>query len=394
MKTKILALLTALVMLLGLLTACGEAPAATAEPEVTAEETPAPEGESAETAEETESYVDALDRGALAYAPETVVMTINGEEVTWELFYYLLAECLLNDYIPYMYSMPDFSAEVLEGATFSDAFIDGALSKCEYYMLGRHYFEEKGLELSAEEAETIATLWDNLTAQFESEEELTDTLRASYLSKETYLQLAECNLQMNSLMDNIYGLDGGKLTEEDIFSWAKENNYIHAKHILYYIYDETGTLISDEDKEAKKAEAEATLAKLQPLVGNTEELLKTFDEIMHAESEDPGLAGNPDGYTFPEGTMHPPFEEALKEMQDYELSGVVETASGFHILLRLPYEAGLPVTGASAQSGDNTLRATAARYLFAADLAEWMNEAEIVWMPEFENLDLAEVFAK
>ena len=389
MQKKWIAILLTLGMLLSVLTACGTAaPEEPLAPETTAEP------ETTESPEEGESFYDTLERGYTAYAPDTVVLTIEGEEVTWELFYYLLSECLLDDYIPYMYAMPDFRAEVMEGATFSDAFIDGALSKCEYFTLGRHYFREGGYELSEEEQASLDTLWTDLLSQVENEEELMEMLRESYLSKDTYMFLAESNMEMNSLMEHIYGRDGGRLTEEKVLSWAEENNYSHAKHILYYIYDDTGTLLPEEDKAVKRAEAEAALAELQKLTGDQEALLKAFDEKMHAESEDPGLTSYPDGYTFPEGTMHPPFEAAIQELEDYELSEIVETSSGYHIILRLPLEADLPGTGVSAQGGDNSLRATAARSLFAADIAQWINDAEIVWMPGFENLDLAEVYGQ
>lgn len=64
-----------------------------------------------------------------------------------------------------------------------------------------------------------------------------------------------------------------------------------------------------------------------------------FDALVRANSEEPNAAetGGIIG-AFRRGEMVPPFEEAAFKLKVGELSGVVETVFGFHVLKRLPVE--------------------------------------------------------
>ena len=85
----------------------------------------------------------------------------------------------------------------------------------------------------------------------------------------------------------------------------------------------------------KRAKAEELLAQLQ----GAEDQEALFDQLMAEYSEDTaadGTVNGAEGYTAAPGQMVPPFEEAALALGDYELSGIVESSFGYHILLRLP----------------------------------------------------------
>ena len=66
-----------------------------------------------------------------------------------------------------------------------------------------------------------------------------------------------------------------------------------------------------------------------------------FDTLMAEYGEDPGMVDHPDGYTFTRGLMVSEFEQATLELEIGEISGIVESWHGYHIILRIepnPYD--------------------------------------------------------
>ena len=60
-----------------------------------------------------------------------------------------------------------------------------------------------------------------------------------------------------------------------------------------------------------------------------------FDALMATYSEDPGSQSQPDGYVFTTGEMVPEFENATKALKVGEISGIVESTYGYHIIKRI-----------------------------------------------------------
>ena len=115
--------------------------------------------------------------------------------------------------------------------------------------------------------------------------------------------------------------------DKEIISQKYNENYFRAKHILISTLDEaTGAPLDDEALKEKKAQAEAILGKANR--GN-------FDALVKEHSEDPGSTSNPDGYVFTEGQMVQEFEDAVKSLRVGDISGIVESPFGYHIILRL-----------------------------------------------------------
>lgn len=99
-----------------------------------------------------------------------------------------------------------------------------------------------------------------------------------------------------------------------------ENEFVTAKHILF--------LCDDTNKADVKKTAQETLKKLKSGAD--------FDTLMNELSEDPGLIQYPDGYTFTYGEMVKEFEDASFALKEGEMSELVETSYGYHIIKREP----------------------------------------------------------
>jgi peptidyl-prolyl cis-trans isomerase D len=96
---------------------------------------------------------------------------------------------------------------------------------------------------------------------------------------------------------------------------------VRASHILIRVADDAGDVMRQQKRQlAEKILAEARSG-------------KDFAQLARQYSDDPGSAGKGGalGY-FPRGSMVPPFEEAAFGLKPGELSGVVETSFGLHII--------------------------------------------------------------
>jgi hypothetical protein len=92
-----------------------------------------------------------------------------------------------------------------------------------------------------------------------------------------------------------------------------------AKHILI--------TLADFDTQAQ---AEAFAAEILQRARAGED----FDSLIQTYGQDPGMIMNPDGYTFVSGVMAPEFEQATRDLEIGEISGLVPTTHGIHIILR------------------------------------------------------------
>ena len=120
----------------------------------------------------------------------------------------------------------------------------------------------------------------------------------------------------------------GSFTQEQIDD-CYNNTFVCAKHILFStVNNETGEAVSEAEKAKIKKKAQDILAKIKK--GGD------FDKLMKENTEDPGSEYYPDGYVFTGGEMVPEFETAVFNMGDNEVSDIVESTFGYHIIKRVP----------------------------------------------------------
>lgn len=102
---------------------------------------------------------------------------------------------------------------------------------------------------------------------------------------------------------------------------------LSAKHILIQ-YDGAERSNHTRSKSEARAQAQDLVRRLRAGAD--------FDSLVQAFSDEPGSAArNGNLGTFRKGQMVAPFEAAVERLKIGEVSGVVETAFGFHIIVRL-----------------------------------------------------------
>ncbi len=122
---------------------------------------------------------------------------------------------------------------------------------------------------------------------------------------------------------------GIRLAEQDVRSYYEQNmarlsgnEERRASHILIT----AARSASDAERQKAKARAEELLAQLRKAPGS-------FAELARKHSQDPGSAARGgDLDFFGRGAMVKPFEDAVFALQKGEISGVVESDFGYHII--------------------------------------------------------------
>ena len=130
-------------------------------------------------------------------------------------------------------------------------------------------------------------------------------------------------LDINSLMPTI------TLPEQDLRTYYEQNlqrlagqEQRRASHILI-----------TAAKEAPAAERDQARAKAQELLAQLRKSPKAFADLARKHSQDPGSAAKGgDLDYFARGAMVKPFEDAVFGMKDGDISDVVESDFGFHII--------------------------------------------------------------
>ena len=388
MKRTISAILT-LTLLAALLCGCSGS-----EVRNYTEPTEAPAEETDDPAEVTEAPAedDSIPDYTYAYEkydPDTVVMTIDGEPVYWgEYFYWMMDAMYLVAY--YYDYVTDWNAACAfdSSMTYDEYIGQYANSTVKMYHSMENKAKKLGITMTDENNAYLDELWQQDIENVGSEEDLIERIKQVYLTKDLYYYINTISVLADSTFNELYGEAGEKLSEEDNINYGEDSGYIRVKHILFKTTDDEGNTLTDEEVAAKKKDAEEVLAQLAS-AGSSEELETLFDQFMNEYSEDTGLTVYPDGYCFTTGDMVEEFMTASAALGEYELSELVSSEFGYHIILRLPLRtADVPIN-----DGTNDLRYLAASDMFNSNVESWAEEAEVVWAEGFEDVTPAKIFA-
>lgn len=279
---------------------------------------------------------------------DTVVATIGDYEITADSLLYWL-------YYDSKVTMSQFGLSELPwdeesgDGTLKESMLDTSLKLAAYYRLLPELGKKEGLTNSADILDGLDQEHQSLVEQLGSEELAGRTYWTNMMTLDLFKEMAR-GAEMHNLLQNHFFGEGtdGYPTDAEVLAYAQDDlGYYRAKHILLKtvdtekpIKDENGKAtgeyekLDDETIKAQKAKAEDILAQLRA----ADDPVALFDTLMKENSEDEGLASNPDGYTTTKGQMVAPFEEAALALKDGEISEIVESNFGYHIILRLPLD--------------------------------------------------------
>ena len=244
------------------------------------------------------------------------VLTVNGEAVPADLFLYWL------DYNCYYFT----SYYGVYGLSLSD-YADDMIEEAVYFCVSQALLRQKAAELGC-----LPTDAQVQEARDSLDGETLEMLKSGYgLSDDSVNALALSNAYYNNVMEALTH----EPSEEELEDYITAKGVYRVKHILLKTVDDSRQPLPDDQIAAKRAQAEDFLSQLR----EASDLPALFNRLMNEYSEDgrtdDGALAAPDGYLAAPGQMVSAFEEAGKALKAGELSGIVETEYGYHILLGL-----------------------------------------------------------
>lgn len=252
-----------------------------------------------------------------------VVATVNGQDITLGNYEKLLA--LNKSSMESYYGSDIWSQEIEEGKTYEDTLKEMVIET----MIGSEVIYQQA------EKEKVAPTDEQIQEQLDSFNETTKDdadyqaelkkmgINEEFLKFQFARDLANSNLQEKFEGDT-------KIPEDDMKKYYEENkdsfytDTVTASHILLKTIDDEGNELSDAKKKEAKKKAEEALAKIK--AG------EDFAEVAKEYSEDSTASNGGELGTFGRGKMVTEFEDASFAMKAGEISDIVETQYGYHII--------------------------------------------------------------
>jgi parvulin-like peptidyl-prolyl isomerase len=196
-------------------------------------------------------------------------------------------------------------------------------------LMGRATAEDKAKGKAAFEKELQAVKTNMKTSEEEFADKLNRQLRAQGLTRAQWEKQRTELATISAVLERELK---GNVTDEDVKKFYTDNpakfeqpEMVRASHILLSTRDATTRAeLSDEAKKAKRKQIDDLLKRAR----DGEDFAKLAKEF----SEDPGSKDKGGEYTFPRGQMVPEFEAAAFSLKTNQISDVVTTPFGYHII--------------------------------------------------------------
>jgi hypothetical protein len=374
MKKKWVSMLLALALGLSLLSGCGG----------TAEPTDSAAGEETETVEwDFAAARDALDS-------DTVMLTVNGVDVTWDGCCYWLVS-LLAGVDPG--SIPSWKGAVGNGSsyTYEEYFRMLAEEYAAQFAVMESMAAAAGSSLTAQDQEKLEKNWDLEVETYGdgSEESFLEYLDSLCLSREYYDTINRAVVLNQRRFADTYGALGENVSDADVEQFITDQGYSLCLRIHFGAADPEGTERTEEELEEKRLELEGYLAELQPLAG-TEAVTESFRTLMEEHTEDTDAVGSTGYLISPTETDDTALIQAVEKLGTYEMA-VADTADGVDLLLRLPLTPDT-VVGTNADGDTLDMHYYMAAWLDDNTLTEALEAREVSYSEAWENLDFDVLF--
>ncbi len=192
---------------------------------------------------ESEEKLSGVDYEAIyaLRAPEEIVMTVDGREISWQeyfYYYYTLAANCENNFTKMMYEgvAVGWSSEAdAEGNTYAQLLAPSAENLLRRDLAAEQLAEENGIRLTEEDQAELQAAHqedlDYIASQGYGEERFFEALEPLYMNETVYWRLLRRPLLYEACNQALVGEKGEKLPEELVLDWMEKEGYLSVDRI-------------------------------------------------------------------------------------------------------------------------------------------------------------------
>jgi parvulin-like peptidyl-prolyl isomerase len=320
---------------------------------------------------------------------DEVVFTVNDQEIMlseinfWTYYYKSMYEG--------SYGISDWDMEMGEGLTLEDGIKDTIKGVSVQGVVMEDLANEYGLELTEESREEYLAQATNIYESFDpaivaqygfSLENIEKIMMQTGLSELVFEEMTKDVEIDEEVLQAAIEADP---TYTDIMNIGVENysDQVRARHILISTVDQTTNQPLEADAiAAAKEKAEDLLERAK--AG------EDFATLATENTEDPGSVETGGEYTFGRGQMVPEFEETAFGLEEGQISDIVATSYGYHII---KLEEKLPSTQEQVEQVEATVDSIRENYKYQQRSEAFSTLYEEV-MTNYETVVNEDVWAK
>ena len=257
------------------------------------------------------------------------VMKVNGEEVSMDLYrcYYLnQVKSDENSYGEDYWGDQDLYDQTKVIAESNVECYTEILRQC----------RERGITLDQDEEAQVDAYMQQARSNYDTDADWQAALEVTYFTEDLLRQMQEFTLLQQKLMEEVCPVSG------EAIAAAKDtvaNSYYKAQHILLLYPDGYDTSALSSTAENPITQEDTSSLVYQQMLDIQQQLENgaDFTQLEEEYSQDTSTVQNYlDGLVFTDGEMVQQFENTVKSLEMNQISGIIKTTYGYHIIKRVP----------------------------------------------------------